>query len=141
MHYQVKTYIYKYTYCTHKFILKKKHLLDASICTSDTINKVKAKLTLNYADKPSYFELLKYICQFLKLVSEHSNKNRMNVHNLSVVFTPNMIRAEQVTPSTYMNVPDTQQSALADAAIYLKQMNQGMVLVQLLISKYDEIFY
>lgn len=118
-----------------------KILLDASICTSDTINKVKTKLTLNYADKPSHFELLKYICQFLKLVSEHSNKNRMNVHNLSVVFTPNMIRAEQVTPSTYMNVPDTQQSALADAAIYLKQMNQGMVLVQLLITKYDEIFY
>ncbi|GAA5798069.1 hypothetical protein HPULCUR_003468 [Helicostylum pulchrum] len=116
-------------------------LPDASICTSDTINKVKTKLTLNYAEKPSHFALLKYICQFLKLVSEHSNKNRMNTHNLSVVFTPNMIRAEQVTPSTYMNVPDTQQSALADAAIYLKQMNQGMVLVQLLITKYDEIFY
>ncbi|KAG2237443.1 hypothetical protein INT48_009572 [Thamnidium elegans] len=115
-------------------------LPDASICTSDTINKVKTKLTLNYAEKPSHFALLKYICQFLKLVSEHSNKNRMNTHNLSVVFTPNMIRAEQVTPSTYMDVPDTQQSALADAAIYLKQMNQGMVLVQLLITKYDEIF-
>lgn len=84
--------------------------------------------------------LLKYICEFLRLVSEHSNKNRMNTHNLSVVFTPNMIRAEQVAPTTFMNVPDTQQSALADAAIYLKQMNQGMELVQLLITKYDEIF-
>lgn len=51
-----------------------------------------------------------------------------------------MIRAEEITSAAYMNVPDTQQSALADAAIYLKQMNQGMILVQLLITKYDEIF-
>ena len=68
----------------------------------------------------------------------------MNTHNLSVVFTPNMIRAEELPTSSsignYMNVPDTQQSALADAAIYLKQMNQGMVLVQLLITKYDDVF-
>jgi hypothetical protein len=67
----------------------------------------------------------------------------MNTHNLSVVFTPNMIRAEQITGTTtsrYMNVPDTQQSALADAAVYLNQMNQGMALVQLLITKCDDIF-
>lgn len=94
-----------------------------------------------YAEKPNYLALLKYICQFLRLVSEHAPKNRMNTHNLSVVFTPNMIRTEEA-PSTpaYINVPDNQQSALADAAVYLKQMNQGMVLVQLLITKFDDIF-
>lgn len=64
----------------------------------------------------------------------------MNIHNLSVVFTPNIIRAEEVASSAYINVPDTQQSALADAAVYLKQMNQGMVLIQLLVAKYGEIF-
>ncbi|KAG2214298.1 hypothetical protein INT47_000854 [Mucor saturninus] len=115
-------------------------LPDASICTSDTIQKVKSKLALHYAEKPNHLGLLKYICQFLRLVSEHANRNRMNTHNLSVVFTPNMIRAEEVTSAAYINVPDTQQSALADAAVYLKQMNQGMVLVQLLITKHDEIF-
>lgn len=98
----------------------------------------------HYKDFPNYLSLLKYICRFLKQVSEHSGKNRMNTHNLSVVFTPNMIRAEELPTSSsignYMNVPDTQQSALADAAIYLKQMNQGMVLVQLLITKYDDVF-
>jgi Rho GTPase-activating protein 1 len=74
-------------------------------------------------------------------VSEHAYNNRMNTHNLAVVFTPNMIRAEQVAAdSQYMNVPDTQQSALADAAVYLNQMNQGMALVKLLITKCDEIF-
>ncbi|KAI8646110.1 Rho GTPase activation protein [Parasitella parasitica] len=120
-------------------------LPDASICTNDTIIKVKAKLHEYYKKSPNYLSLLKYICNFLKQVSEHSSKNRMNTHNLSVVFTPNMIRAEEAPAAnslsgTYMNVPDTQQSALADAAIYLKQMNQGMVLVQLLITKYDDIF-
>lgn len=118
--------------------------LDASICTNDTIVKLKTKLQEHYKDAPNYHSLLKYICQFLKQVSEHASKNRMNTHNLSVVFTPNMIRAEEVPTSSssgnYMNVPDTQQSALADAAVYLKQMNQGMVLVQLLITKCDDIF-
>lgn len=115
--------------------------IDSSICTQDTITKVRTKLELEYKDKPTQYHLLKYICQFLKEVSEHATQNRMNVHNLSVVFTPNMIRAEQATQSSaYMSVPDTQQSALADAAAYLKQMNQGMALVQLLISKYNDIF-
>lgn len=117
---------------------------DASICTNDTLAKVKGRLQEHYKDSPNYHSLLKYICKFLKQVSEHASKNRMNTHNLSVVFTPNMIRAEEVPNSSssgnYVNVPDTQQSALADAAVYLKQMNQGMVLVQLLITKYDAIF-
>ncbi|CAO0797743.1 unnamed protein product [Mucor circinelloides] len=119
-------------------------LPDASICTNDTLVKVKGRLQEHYKDSPNYHSLLKYICKFLKQVSEHASKNRMNTHNLSVVFTPNMIRAEEVPNSSssgnYVNVPDTQQSALADAAVYLKQMNQGMVLVQLLITKYDAIF-
>ena len=86
-----------------------------------------------------HLSFLKYLCQFLKEVSEHADKNRMNTHNLSVVFTPNIIRPEQVYDS-YVKVPDTQQAALADAAVYLKQMNQGMVLVQLLIVKNKDIF-
>lgn len=106
----------------------------------DTINKVKSKLAANFVEKPNHLSLLKYICQFLKEVSQHSIKNRMNTHNLSVVFTPNIIRADEIASSAYINVPDTQQSALADAAVYLKQMNQGMILVQLLITKFDDIF-
>lgn len=52
-----------------------------------------------------------------------------------------MIRAEESGfSSKYMDVPDTQQSALNDAAAYLSQMNQGMTLVQLLITKCDDIF-
>ena len=60
----------------------------------------------------------------------------MNIHNLSVVFTPNLIRADESLSNTH----ETEQSALADAAVYLKQMNQGMQLVRLLIAKHKEIF-
>jgi Flp pilus assembly secretin CpaC len=65
----------------------------------------------------------------------------MNVHNLSVVFTPNIVRPA-VDPSKkgYVSVPDSQQSALEDAAVYLQQMGKGMVLVQLLIAKHQDIF-
>jgi Flp pilus assembly secretin CpaC len=84
--------------------------------------------------------MLRYLCGFLYQVSEH-NSNRMNVHNLSVVFTPNIVRPA-VDPSKkgYMSVPDSQQSALEDAAVYLQQMGKGMVLVQLLIAKHQDIF-
>jgi hypothetical protein len=101
---------------------------------------VKSKLESEFKDKPMQYYLLKYLCQFLKDVSERSSENRMNIHNLSVVFTPNMIRAEEVTTTAYANIPESQQLAMADAAIYLKQMNQGMVLVQLLIAKCNDIF-
>ncbi|KAI9485788.1 MAG: Rho GTPase activation protein [Benjaminiella poitrasii] len=115
-------------------------LPDASICTNDTIIKVKSKLAAEYESKRVYLNLLKYICHFLKEVSSHASKNKMNIYNLSVVFTPNMIRMINNEDRSYMKIPESQQSALADAAIYLKQMNQGMALVQLLIMKYDEIF-
>ncbi|KAI8055566.1 Rho GTPase activation protein [Gilbertella persicaria] len=115
-------------------------LPDASICTQGTIDKIKNKLSAQYKNSPNYLSLLKYLCEFLKQVSDHSIKNRMNTHNLSVVFTPNMIRAEQVNASRYVNMHETEQAALADAAVYLKQMNQGMQLVQLLITKHQDIF-
>ncbi|KAI8976018.1 Rho GTPase activation protein [Pilobolus umbonatus] len=118
-------------------------LPDASICTNDTILKVKSKLATHYQSKSIYYGLLKFLCHFLKEVAENSMKNRMNIHNLSVVFTPNIIRSESVSlknDSKYIHVPDTQQSALADAALYLQQMNQGMILIQLLVAKYDPIF-
>lgn len=102
-------------------------------------------MDMEYKNKQLEFNLLKYICHFLQQVSEHSAKNRMNVHNLAIVFTPNIIRVEELPTKikkkkAFMNVPDTQESALQDAAIYLKQMNQGMALVQLIISRYNDIF-
>ncbi|OBZ83406.1 Rho GTPase-activating protein 1 [Choanephora cucurbitarum] len=111
-------------------------LPDASICTKGTIDKIRNKLLEQYKDTPNYLYLLNYVCKFLKEVSDNSNKNRMNTHNLSVVFTPNMIRADE----SLKNVHETEQSALADAAIYLKQMEQGMQLVRLLIAKHEDIF-
>ncbi|PHZ07881.1 Rho GTPase activation protein [Rhizopus microsporus ATCC 52813] len=113
---------------------------DASICSQNTLDKIKASLREYYDQKPAHFQLLGYLCKFLKEVSENSSRNRMNIHNLSVVFTPNIIRAEEVTSGNYVNVPDNQHSALENATVYLKQMSQGMSLVELLIAKNQDIF-
>ncbi|CAO3699915.1 unnamed protein product [Rhizopus microsporus] len=113
---------------------------DASICSQNTLDKIKASLREYYDQKPAHFQLLGYLCKFLKEVSENSGRNRMNIHNLSVVFTPNIIRAEEVTSGNYVNVPDNQHSALENATVYLKQMSQGMSLVELLIAKSQDIF-
>ncbi|KAI8973421.1 Rho GTPase activation protein [Mycotypha africana] len=116
-------------------------LPDANDCSDELIKDVKRKLNEHYQRIPNYYTLLSYICRFLKEVSEHAHKNKMDTHNLAVVFTPNMIRAEEVSPTdTYMAVPDNNQAALTDAAAYLKMMNRGMSLVQVLITKYEQIF-
>lgn len=115
------------------------NILDASICTQNTLDKVKEKLLAYYNEKKIHYNLLRYLCKFLKEVSDHSNMNRMNIHNLSVVFTPNIIRSEETSTNNYVNVPDNQHSALENATVYLKQMNQGMALVELLIAKHQEL--
>ncbi|KAG1469752.1 hypothetical protein G6F56_003075 [Rhizopus delemar] len=114
-------------------------LPDASICSKNTLDKVKGKLTEHYSERRVYLNLLSYLCKFLKEVSDHSITNRMNTHNLSVVFTPNIVRSEEMATSKFVNVPDNQQSALENATVYLKQMGQGMALVELLISKHQEL--
>lgn len=113
--------------------------VDASICSKNTLDKVKGKLTEHYSERRVYLNLLSYLCKFLKEVSDHSITNRMNTHNLSVVFTPNIVRSEEMATSKFVNVPDNQQSALENATVYLKQMGQGMALVELLISKHQEL--
>lgn len=78
--------------------------------------------------------------QFLSEVVEHSHSNKMTAHNLAVVFTPNLIRVDEPLctsdnsdKNNYASVPSTQQEALANATLYLKQMNQGISLIEKMI--------
>ncbi|KAI8971982.1 hypothetical protein BDF20DRAFT_838248 [Mycotypha africana] len=88
---------------------------------------------------PNYYALLSYICKFSKEVSQHAHKNNVDTHNLAVVFTPSMIRAEEASPTdTYMAVPGNNQAALTPADAYLKIMNKGISLVQVLITKMNK---
>ena len=71
------------------------------------------------------------------IVVENVEKNRMTPHNLAVVFTPNLIRdTNNATPVIH----STQQEAMANAALYMKQINEGMGLVQFLITNNERIF-
>ncbi len=44
--------------------------------------------------------LLKYIVEFLSLVADNSNVNKMNVKNLSIVFGPNFLWPSIVVDTT-----------------------------------------
>jgi hypothetical protein len=92
-----------------------------------------------FAHKPYALSLLRYLMRFLSEVVEHSHNNKMTAHNLAVVFTPNLIRVDEPLSTSnsdqnnYATVPSSQQEALANATLYLKQMNQGISLVEKMI--------
>ncbi|KAF7727700.1 hypothetical protein EC973_007256 [Apophysomyces ossiformis] len=97
----------------------------------EIIDRVKRKLTVAYGHRPYDLGLLKFLVDFLYEVSQHSSENRMNAHNLALVFTPNVIRAIDGDGGESMKP----QEAVASAALYLTQMKQGMGLMKLLITE------
>lgn len=59
----------------------------------------------------------------------------MTAHNLAVVFAPNLIHDGNDSNAT----PGTQQEAIANAAVYMKRVNEGMALIQLLIVHHEKV--
>jgi Rho GTPase-activating protein 1 len=60
----------------------------------DVTDKVEvARDLINKKIPKENFDLLKYLLGFLALVSQNSDKNKMNSKNLSIVFGPNMLWA------------------------------------------------
>eukprot|EP01121_Diplochlamys_sp_Union-15-3_P007953 TRINITY_DN2069_c0_g2_i1.p1 TRINITY_DN2069_c0_g2~~TRINITY_DN2069_c0_g2_i1.p1 ORF type:complete len:578 (+),score=78.64 TRINITY_DN2069_c0_g2_i1:70-1803(+) len=53
---------------------------------------------------PANYALLKELFLFLNLVSRYSEKNKMTVSNLAIVFTPNVLRASSVGDTNLMNL-------------------------------------
>lgn len=69
----------------------------------------------------SIVQVMKYLFSFLNLVAQHSDSNKMDAHNLAVVFGPTVLR-----------IPSEQ-----DMIAYQSQVN-GMI--ELLIKHCDEVF-
>ncbi|KAI8144899.1 Rho GTPase activation protein [Fennellomyces sp. T-0311] len=113
-------------------------LPDSDGATDDDVQRIKDILRKTYDAKQLQYNLLQYLFTFLGMVVSHADKNLMTAHNLAVVFTPNLIRDNQ--PAATATIPSTQQEAMANAALYMKQMNEGMALVQLLIVHNEKIF-
>ncbi|KAI9025289.1 Rho GTPase activation protein [Phycomyces nitens] len=103
--------------------------------STDQIEFVKAKIEPTYVKKPFEAALLKYLLAFLRDVSENSDKNLMTIHNLAVVFTPNLIRVAEKDKEVLSDTEDAEKVVL-----YLHQMNQGIGLVRLLINERDRPF-
>ncbi|ORX61722.1 Rho GTPase activation protein [Hesseltinella vesiculosa] len=91
------------------------------------------QLAASFEEKPFEWRLLCYLLKFLHQVTDHAETNRMTAHNLAVVFAPNLIRAEQNTINLDTAMA-SQEVAMASATLYLKQMNQGISLLQVLIT-------
>lgn len=48
----------------------------------------------------AHYNVVRFLCKFLKKVSEHKNQNKMSVENLAMVFAPNVIRPKNEVAST-----------------------------------------
>ncbi|SAM08189.1 hypothetical protein [Absidia glauca] len=70
-----------------------------------------------FAHKPYALALLRYVLLFLWEVVQHSGVNKMTAHNLSVVFTPNLIRVDEPATTDYVQVPSNQQEAMAIVSV------------------------
>lgn len=112
-------------------------LQDASTCSPEEMDRIRGKLQQAYADKPLSRNVLRHLVSFLREVVEHVDQNRMNVHNLAVVFTPSLVR--EASASADGKAPPSQEETMAAAAMYLKQMNEGMALTQFLFSAGDQL--
>ncbi|CAO3584478.1 unnamed protein product [Absidia cylindrospora] len=101
-------------------------------------SQIQQRVQTIFAHKPYALALLRYLMVFLFDVVQHSNLNKMTAHNLAVVFTPNLIRIDDPVTNNqnYADIPSTQEGAMANAALYLKQMNQGISLVEMLITSH-----
>ncbi|KAI7854207.1 Rho GTPase activation protein [Circinella umbellata] len=110
---------------------------DPDQISDDDIKRVKDILQKAYEGKSKEFNILQYFFGFLGIVVKNVEKNRMTSHNLAVVFTPNLIRDTNMTTSA---IPSTQQEAMANAALYMKQINEGIGLVQFLITNNERVF-
>mmetsp|Transcript_14683 Transcript_14683/g.41773 ORF Transcript_14683/g.41773 Transcript_14683/m.41773 type:complete len:908 (-) Transcript_14683:200-2923(-) len=72
---------------------------------------------------PGNFRLLKLFCGLLKKIHDHAAVNMMKASNLSIVFSPTLLRAEN----------ETEQTMVSD-------MNTSNMLVEQFIVDYEEIF-
>ncbi|GAB5585715.1 hypothetical protein Unana1_00615 [Umbelopsis nana] len=91
-----------------------------------SIDELRSQFEKFYGDQTKHKALLKYLFTFLHEVSQHSDQNLMTVHNIAVIFAPNLLRADS-------------ESSMPDPALYLQQMNKGMGLVRLLVQESEQI--
>lgn len=99
------------------------------------LKRVKESLQQEYNNRPYQRNLLVYLVRFLVRVVQHADKNRMTAHNIAVVFAPNLIH--DGSDSNAMS--GSQQEAIANAAMYMKRVNEGMALIQLLIVHHEKV--
>ncbi|KAG0166965.1 hypothetical protein DFQ30_006534 [Apophysomyces sp. BC1015] len=107
----------------------------------DLIDRVRSKLDESH--QPLRIGLLGYVFDFLGKVSQNSELNKMTPHNLAIVFSPNLVRDRDTKPVSGYGpvVTSLSQDALTTAAQCVRQMNQDMGLVRMMILERERIFH
>ncbi|KAI7866426.1 Rho GTPase activation protein [Spinellus fusiger] len=105
--------------------------------SEEQVNLAKSKIRALYNNKPCEASFLKFILAFLRDVSQHSDKNKMTIHNLAVVFTPNLIRFTEEKDVSGKHALDSHHAAIVDANLCMSQMNQGIHLVRWMMTQKD----
>ena len=101
--------------------------------TSDKVDVIRDLINLKLPSINN--NLVKYIVEFLALVTENSNVNKMNVKNLSIVFGPNFLWASPTTATASSTI---NSSAINEFS--LKNIECVNNFVELLIKFNKEIF-
>ncbi|KAI9483662.1 MAG: Rho GTPase activation protein [Benjaminiella poitrasii] len=90
------------------------------------------KLRKYYRKKPHYYTLLNYLIAFLAKVADKSDKNKMSIRSLAIVFASSLVRST-VAFSDILTNP-------VEAAIYLQQVKRHMTFIEFLIMERESIF-
>lgn len=68
--------------------------LDACLIEDAEAKMTRFRQLLTQELPPNHREALAYLMEFLNLVAEHSEENKMHAHNLALVFAPNLLQTE-----------------------------------------------
>jgi uncharacterized small protein (DUF1192 family) len=82
---------------------------------------------------------LQVLVQFLAKVRDHSDVNRMNTHNLAIIFAPPLIR-QQVQTRRQRTATQAEGSFVRAAMMDLAAQQTAFNVIILLIDEYDQVF-
>ena len=114
-----------------EFKRKLKFFIFIALDTSDKVDVIRD--LINEKLPAINYSLLKYVVEFLTLVAENSNVNKMNVKNLSIIFGPNFL-----WPSATVSSATAANSTINEFS--LKNIECVNSFVELLIKFNKEIF-
>ncbi|KAI3381595.1 hypothetical protein SNEBB_002775 [Seison nebaliae] len=109
------------------------HLMDwkEAMCKSTHSEKMNSIVRLLRSLDPHYYENLRYLITFLKLVTDNSYRNKMTIQNIALIIGPNLFREVPKNSNNKNNVVDATNKTI---------FGFGCSVLEFLLTDYDYIF-